>query len=254
MKHLLILSAFMLTSCQSTYIIPPSFQFHKIETRYFTLASWQKITAPNNAAYKIYIEGDGYAFNHRGKVSNDPTPRNTTLRDIAFNDNSPNVIYLARPCQYIMSQNCAPRHWSTARFAPEVINAEAEAVKAIAQDKETILIGYSGGAQIAGLIASTKPQIKTKKIITIAGNLDHQAWTEYHKLPPLNESISLNDYKENFLKIPQHHYIGEKDTNIVPEITYNFLGKENRQNITIVPQATHGSGYEKIVSQIWKEE
>lgn len=75
------------------------------------LASWQKITV-SAAGYKIYIEGDGYAFDVRGRATSDPTPRGTLMRELAFGDDSPNVMYLARPCQYVKSGDCAQRHYA----------------------------------------------------------------------------------------------------------------------------------------------
>ena len=216
----------------------------------FMLASWQKITQPQGV-YKIYIEGDGYAFNAYGRPSQDPTPRGTLLREIAFNDPSPNVIYLARPCQFVKSSICSQRHWTTARFAPEVVNAEYEAVKQIAGTHEVILIGFSGGAQIAGLISAAKPGLKVKKLITIAGNLDHLAWTQYHKLPELNESLNLESYQQQYLKIPQIHFVGTDDANIVPNLTENFV--DGKWPIVKVEGATHSSGWEEIYPLIWNE-
>lgn len=121
-----------LTGC-TTIKVPAEFVYKEVETRNFTLASWQKVTNPA-APYKIYIEGDGYAFNARGKATQDQTPRGTLVRELAFGDDSPNVIYFARPCQYIKSPICSKRHWTTARFALEVINAEYEAIKNIADN------------------------------------------------------------------------------------------------------------------------
>lgn len=113
--------------------MPAEFVYKEVETRNFTLASWQKVTNPA-APYKIYIEGDGYAFNARGKATQDQTPRGTLVRELAFGDDSQNVIYFARPYQYIKSPICSKRHWTTARFALEVINAEYEAIKNIADN------------------------------------------------------------------------------------------------------------------------
>ena len=118
--------------------MPADFVYKEVETWNFTLASWQKVTNPA-APYKIYIEGDGYAFNARGKATQDQTPRGTLVREPAFGDNSPNVIYLARPCQYIKSGICSKRHWTTARFALEVINAEYEAIKNIADNNDKVM-------------------------------------------------------------------------------------------------------------------
>ena len=118
---------FLLSGC-SSIAVPPSYVYKEIPTRDFTLASWQKITDPFGT-YKIYIEGDGYAFNAHGRATQDPTPKGILMRELAFGDDSPNVVYLARPCQYVKSPICSKRHWTTARFAPEVINAEYEAIK-----------------------------------------------------------------------------------------------------------------------------
>lgn len=51
---------------------------------------------------------------------------------------------------------------TTARFALEVINAEYEAIKNIADNNPVILIGFSGGAQVAGLVATAKPGLNVK--------------------------------------------------------------------------------------------
>lgn len=240
---------FLLSGCNSI-AIPPAYVYKEILTRDFTLASWQKITNPFGT-YKIYIEGDGYAFNAHGRATQDPTPKGMLMRELAFGDDSPNVVYLARPCQYVKSPICSKRHWTAARFAPEVINAEYAAVKQIVGDNPVILIGFSGGAQVAGLIASAKPGLNVKKVITIAGNLDHLAWTQYHNLPPLNESMNLKSYHKQFARIPQIHYVGSNDEVMPPLLVRDFVGKDTR--VFEVRGATHNSGWEEIYSQIRNE-
>ncbi len=235
-----------LASC-TTLSAPSDYAYQEVKTKDFTIATWQKITNPQ-AVYKFYIEGDGYAFNARGKASSDPTPRGTLVRELAFGDNNPNVIYLARPCQYVKSKVCAKRHWTTARFAPEIINAEYETVKKIAGNSPVILVGFSGGAQIAGLIAAAKPGLNVQKIITIAGNLDHLAWTRYHHLPPLNESINLESYRKQFAEIEQIHYVGTKDKVIPPHLNRTFIGDESK--IIEISGAGHNSGWEEIYPAI----
>lgn len=249
MKRLLIFILFLLSGCHSVNI-PPEFKYKEINTDSFTIASWQKISN-QNSVYKIYIEGDGYAFNAHGYPSSDPTPHGTLMRELAFGDNNPNVVYLARPCQFVMSGICSQRHWTTARFAPEIINSEFQAVQKIAGDKPVILIGFSGGAQIAGLIASAKQGLNVKKIITIGGNLDHTNWTAYHNVLPLDESMNLENYRQQFLQIPQHHYVGEDDEVIPPQLVENFI--QNKSLVTVVPKASHNSGWQQIYPNIWNE-
>ena len=230
----------LLTGCAAVKV-PPEFVYREIQTRDFTLATWQKITDPDGV-YKIYIEGDGHAFNARGRATNDPTPRGTLVRELAFGDPSPNVVYLSRPCQYVKSEICSKRHWTTARFAPEIINAEYDAVRQIAGNSPIILIGFSGGAQAAGLIAAAKPGLNVEEIITVAGNLDHLAWTQYQKVPPLNESLNLESYRKQFAEIPQTHYVGSNDKVIPPFLVKEFVGSGKR--VIEVPNATHNSGWE----------
>ena len=238
-----------LWGCHSL-VIPPEFVYKEIQTRDFDIASWQKIMNPD-AVYKIYLEGDGYAFNAYGYPTQNPTPKGTLVRELAFGDKNPNVIYLARPCQYIKSPVCSQRHWTTARFAPEIINAEYEAVKQIVGENPVILIGFSGGAQIAGLIASAKNGLNVKKIITIAGNLDHPSWVRYHDLPPLNESLNLADYRQVFFNIPQVHYVGSEDKVIPPQLIQDFVGANAR--VIVINGASHNAGWESIYPNIWNE-
>ena len=250
-RGFLFLTVF-LCACVSSTIKPENFAYKEILTDTFTLYSYQKILTPNKPI-KIYIEGDGFAFNHRGIATKDPTPRSYFLRNLAFSDNNQNVVYLARPCQYILNKNpiCSKRHWTTARFAPEVVRSMSDAVKQIAGQNEVILIGFSGGAQIAGLIGALNPDIKVKKIITIAGNLDHLTWTQHHNLPSLTESMSLEDYRSIFIELPQIHYVGTKDNNTTPEITKNFI--KNEKLIVEVDGASHNKGWEKIYPAVISE-
>ncbi|MBQ8677531.1 MAG: alpha/beta hydrolase [Alphaproteobacteria bacterium] len=246
-KVLALCFLLVLLGCQS--IQPPKeFVYKEINTHQFKLASWQKITDVN-ADYRIYIEGDGYAFNAYGQPSRNPTPHGELVRELSFNDTVPNVIYLARPCQYVEDNACSVEYWTTKRFAPEVIEAEYKVIKQIAGDKEITLIGFSGGAQIAGLIAVKYPDLKIKKVITIAGNLDHKAWTDYHKLPPLDGSLNLAEYTEKFAIIEQIHYVGADDDIIPLELTQKFAP---RDKIVIIKNATHNTGWQKIYSQIYE--
>ena len=252
MKNLIemFLLVLFLAGC-STITVPADFVYKEIETRDFTIATWQKVTNPA-APYKIYIEGDGYAFNAHVRATQNPTPRGTLVRELVFGDNSPNVIYLARPCQYVKSPICSKRHWTTARFAPEVINAEYEAIKNIVANNPVILIGFSGGAQVAGLAATAKPGLNVKKVITIAGNLDHLAWTQYHNLPPLNESMNLESYRKQFAKIPQIHYVGSNDEVMPPILVREFIKDDDL--IIEVGGASHNEGWENIYNKVWSEQ
>ena len=245
----IFISIVLLSGCASL-TVPPEYQYKEIETSYFKLASWQKITNPD-APYKIYIEGDGAAFRADGSVSFDPTPRSVMLREIAFGDRHPNIIYLARPCQFVKDKKCQPKYWSTARFSKESVQSEYEAVKSVAKSNPVTLVGFSGGAQIAGLMAVRYADLNVQKLVTVAGNLDVKSWTDYHNLPPLLLSDDLADRKNEYAKFNQVHYIGRRDDNIIPEITERFVANTSR--LIYVENATHNSGWESEFQAIRDE-
>ena len=247
-KKVWFAALFLLCGCNSVHV-PESFVYKEIKTEKFTLASWQKITDVQ-APVKIYVEGDGASFNGMGRPTSNPTPKGAVLREIAFGDNSPNVVYLARPCQFVHDNQCEQKYWTTARFAPEVISSEKEAILQVAQSFPVILVGFSGGAQVTGLVAVTTPELQVKKMITIAGNLDHKAWTKYHNVPELTDSMDLAEYKEQYLLLPQEHYVGNKDTVMPPMLVEDFVGQDK---IRMVPSAEHNKGWERIYPLIQLE-
>lgn len=240
----------MLNSGCATRTIPSQYVYREIQTSFFTLASWQKIENPQGV-YKIYIEGDGYAFRASGTVSSNPTPRGFLLREIAFGDKHENVIYLARPCQYVEDKHCRSEYWSNARFAPEVVRSEYEAVKNIIGNNQVTLVGFSGGAQVAGLMAVKYSDLNIRRLVTVAGNLDVRAWTDYHHLPSLNLSDDLGLYQKEYARFPQIHYIGTEDSNIVPAISEKFI--VNHRNIRKIEKASHNQGWEAAYEDIRNE-
>lgn len=243
MKNKLFL-LLIIIGCSNNIFIPNNFIYKEIKTDNFTIATWQKI---NNSTenIRIYIEGDGYAFNSKGYPTTKPTPKNKLVQDLAFKDPNKNVVYLARPCQFINDSMCKEKYWTTARFSNEIIDSIQQAIVGFTNDKQDIiLIGYSGGAQIAGLLSQ---RIKIKKIITIAGVLDNIQWTNYHKLKPLTQS--LNFTYDNSLNFQQLHFVGEKDTIVPPTLTQKII---KNYNFVIVPEATHNKGWEKVYDEIYK--
>lgn len=244
--NIFLLSLCVLYGCVAVNI-PNDFVYNVSQEKTFDIVTWQKITNPDGV-YKIYIEGDGHAFNAHGKPTNNPTPRGTLVREMAFGDKNENVVYVARPCQYIQNRNCQKKYWTDARFSKSVIDDEYQTIKKIVGPQPVILIGYSGGAQVAGLMATTK-DINVKKIITIAGNLDHLSWTTYHHLPPLESSLNLRDYQAEFEKFNQIHYVGKNDKVIPLSVSRKFLKNKNMH----ITDAEHGSGWKNIYEMIRNE-
>ena len=221
----------LLCGCVSTWHAPDDFLFVPVKSGGYEIATWQKITNSTDEIH-IYIEGDGRSFDSRGRPNYDPTPRGTFLRNIATSDNAANVVYIARPCQFIMSDSCTKSDWTDGRFSQKIIDSMSGAVKGIANGRPIIFIGYSGGAMISGLIIENTPELNVKNWITIAGVLNHADWTEYFGDTPLSHSLDMDDLPQ----VKQLHYAAEKDEVVPLELTKKWVGEEN---VIIIKNATH---------------
>lgn len=197
----------------------------------FEIATLQKTTNQSDPIH-IYLEGDGHAFDGRGVPTRDPTPRGTFLRELATSDASANVVYMARPCQYIMSPACDVSDWTDGRFSPQVIESAATAIKQIAGTRPIILVGYSGGALLSGLVIEKYPELNVKKWITIAGVLNHSDWTDFFGDSPLTHSINMNVLP----RVHQLHYAAENDKTVPNSLTMQWTGGADT---IIIPNATH---------------
>lgn len=249
-KFIYLCLLFFISGCATQNPLT-DFRFQTQVAPPYILASWYNITEIGQPI-RIYIEGDGNAFNARGEPTTNPTPQSSFLREIAAQDPNMNVAYLGRPCQYIQTENCSQTDWTSGRFSQQVIQSMNNAVKSLmkkAQTDKAVLIGYSGGAQIAGLIAIQNPYIS--KVITIAGVLDTDAWIKHHGDTPLTNSINLKKYENQFKNIPQIHYVGGKDTIVPIQLTQQFISDKNK--IIIVPKATHNKGFDSIYEHLYQE-
>ena len=223
----------LLTGCAGGRRVEmPEFVYVPIQTDDYQIATWQKINNQNDSNIHIYIEGDGRAFDKYGWPTDDPTPRGDFVRNLAVLDSADNVVYVARPCQFIMDKNCNQSDWTSGRFSKKIIDAESMVVRKIAENKKITLIGYSGGAMVSGLVIKQNPDLKIEKWITIAGVLNHKKWTDYFGDAALTGSMNLVRLPD----VPQIHFVGEKDKTVPYELAVTWA-KES--DVKIVEDATH---------------
>ena len=224
---------FGLTACTSMLVGPYSFTYSPIQTKEFEIATWQSLTNASEPVH-IYIEGDGYAFNRKGVPTGNPTPRSQLVRNLAARDGASNVVYMARPCQYIKSPSCDVSDWTDGRFSTDVLESMHTAIKIIAKNRPIVLIGYSGGAMVSGLLIQKYPDLNVQKWITVAGVLNHKDWTQYFGDAPLNKSLNLNVLPH----ISQTHYIADGDTVVPNELTRRWT---KASDIVVIKNAKHDS-------------
>lgn len=216
----------------------------------FLLRSYERIDNPANGTVRVYIEGDGLAWLSRNRPSPDPTPINPVALSLTRADRSPNVAYLARPCQYNRTfdgKACPEKYWKSARFSPEIIRAMSGALDGLKRRhglRRFELVGYSGGGAVALLIASERGDIAS--IRTVAGNLDTEAFSKLHKVSAMTESLNPASVAHRISAIPQRHFIGGRDA-IIPTGIYQAYREAARSSrrisATILPNADHETGW-----------
>lgn len=196
----------------------------QIETGSTSLVAYERVHKQGGIA-NVYIEGDGLVLKgeHQATPTLDPTPDNPVALHLATRDKSNNVIYLARPCQYLTADKnpaCDEKGWAAKRFSVENMDAMNVALDNMRNKYGFVgfnLIGYGGGGQVAILLGAKRKDILT--IRTVASTLDHQSWTANKEIPALEGSLNAKDFARDVATIPQHHFIGAWDDLIT---TYNY--------------------------------
>ena len=222
----------------------------------FVLRVYYKFDNPG-APLHIYLEGDGRAWLSGTSVSRNPSPRNPVALHLAAREPGKNVMYIARPCQYVSFEknpHCEYPYWTGKRFSTEVIDSVSAVInlgKEKARANKLEIVGFSGGGAVAVLVAARRSDVSG--IRTVAGNLDHRAWTRHHKVDSLDGSLNAADVAEKVANIPQIHYIGSQDENMGRYVAESFLSKAGRIDcikIKTVKGVTHSKGWEQAWSRL----
>ena len=215
-----------------------------VETQNYSLAAWVRLSDPARPV-TIYIEGDGAAYDGDGNPSLDPTPRKALALSLATYDPAVNVMYLARPCQYVKDSRCRFADWTTRRFDEPAVSAMNEAIdRLIPQDGKINLVGYSGGGAIAALLAERRADVLSLR--TITGNLDpagvnhlHHATENLSALNPMTDASKLSH-------LPQLHFVGDHDDAVPVSFADRFVQAEGEKSCASVVHvnAAHEEGWE----------
>jgi hypothetical protein len=244
LKHYLALLLILLLSSGCVSKLSPKVRQHtadtvaqsgnlvqqKIATDDFLLTTYQRFdSTADNKQMVVYIEGDGMAWISRDQLSSNPTPVQPVALKLASIDTNTNVLYIARPCQYLWPQKmnrCSSRYWSDKRGSEEVISSINQAISIVKQ-KQNIssirLIGYSGGGGIAALIADKRADVS--EFVSVSGNLNYKLFTRTHNLSPMNGSIDPITVANQIDSISQIHYVGADDKIIPKQIALSFSDK-----------------------------
>ncbi len=190
----------------------------------------------------VYLEGDGVPWWSRYMISQDPTSRRPLVLRLMALD-SGDRYYLARPCYngFARSKPCNNSMWTSKRYSPAVVNSMAAALKTHIRQhdyQEVVLIGHSGGGTLAMLLAGQLPQ--TSAVVTIAANMDIDAWTALHGYSSLSGSINPALQPPLSDAIWQLHLAGERDQNVPPAIIQGALRQQRHAAVVVFRGFNHG--------------
>lgn len=181
----------------------------QIPTDPFLLTAYERVHKFGGTA-QLYIEGDGLTYVSNQSISRSPTPKYPVALHLATKDHAKNVIYLSRPCQISGMADgetyCHHRYWTKDRFSPEIIESYQQALNELKRRygfTDFNLIGYEGGAAIAGTLAGMRDDVLSFR--SVSGDL---------------ADIASPDALYN---LPQKHYFGVHDEETPAEIWTSYL-------------------------------
>jgi hypothetical protein len=182
----------------------------------------------------VYLGGDGVPW-LGGHPTADPTPRDPLVLDLLALDRAP-AVYLGRPCYHGLARQpaCSPALWTSARYGDAVVESLAVAARRIAAARRAeriVWLGYSGGGALAMLVAARVPE--TAGVVTVAANLDVEAWADRQGWERLTGSLNPARQPPLSPRVYQRHYAGGRDRTVPVEASSRTVA------LVVVPEYDH---------------
>lgn len=215
----------------------------------FHLLAFVRLSTPSRML-RVYIEGDGHAWDTTTTPSDDPTPWSPVGLELAARDPGPAVAYLARPCQYVppgTDAACTRDVWTDARYSPQVIastNGALDRLKAEAGAVDLELVGFSGGGAVAVLAAAQRTDVR--EIRTVAADLDTTLWTQEHGVSSLTGSLDPVSVAASLAAVPQVHFAGGADRVVDASVIRSYAtaaGQSVCLRVVLIPDMEHNGSW-----------
>ena len=196
----------------------------------------------------VYLDGDGTPWERNRWIAKDPTARNPLILRLMALDSSVSIL-LGRPCYYGLNKStqCHPKYWTSHRYSEEVVGSMVNALASWLSNynfDDIVLIGYSGGGSLAVLIAERIQGIK--KIVTVAANLNVEAWSEHHGYQSIQNSLDPSKQDGINESIIQLHFAGENDKIVPPFIINNYSKTQKNATFFKLPDNDHSCCWEEV--------
>jgi pimeloyl-ACP methyl ester carboxylesterase len=229
-----------------------------IESEGYFLQTYRRKLSFASEHLVVYLEGDGLAWYSSTNPSSDPTPVDPVAFKMAMaHPGQQAAAYVARPCQYAWTQRCQTSDWTDGRFSKPIINSTDQVIDALKRSSgatRLILVGYSGGAAVAALVASQRQDVDA--LVTVAGNLDTSAWVRHHQISPLVGSMNPLDQASKLKGMVQVHFLGANDGVIPASLVKNFTQSAADSRLIQVSTQTdfdHACCWAQNWPSLWRE-
>tara|TARA_R110001592_G_C13186681_1_gene751718 strand:- start:4420 stop:5241 length:822 start_codon:yes stop_codon:yes gene_type:complete len=191
----------------------------------------------------VFIEGDGRPWQRHNRVASKPTPDKPLLLEWFIAADFP-AVYLGRPCYFELNDpQCSPYWYTHGRYSEPVVDSLVQVLRDNVAEKNLVLVGHSGGGTLAILMAEKLEHVQA--VLTIAGNLQVNAWSEYHHYSKLQGSMDPMLRKTLPGHIRQIHVYSPFDKVIQEEWIKAYSKKQLNSGLIELP--VHGHDY------AWKE-
>jgi dienelactone hydrolase len=165
-------------------------------------------------------------------------------------------VYLGRPCYHGQASEaeCDANLWTFGRYRVEVLESMKAALSHAIREgryREVVLIGYSGGGTLAMLMA--REPAPAVAIVTVAGNLDPDAWANLHGYRPLFDSLNPATQPPLPDEIMQLHYAGARDRNVPPSLIAAEIKRQHAREFVVFPDFDHACCWEEQWDEILAE-
>ena len=191
---------------------------------------------------RVYLGSDGRPW-EQDQPSADPSGNRALAVELMVQDPLP-AIYIGRPCYHMGAEEppCEPSLWTSARYSQVVVDSLVAAIEELVARHRVhrlSIVGYSGGGTLALLVAPQLDASLKLTVITVAGNLDPQAWTGFHGFLPLADSLNPVDVVPPAASFRQVILLGDKDPLLPPQLAQRYLDRQPGASVIAFPEFDH---------------